>query len=93
MAALQKVQDRELNVVYRAALQALPEQDSWDKRRNRENLVKAQRAWLQFRDTHCTVVGAQEGGSNISITFATQRCEWDMTDDRAKFLKSVEANR
>jgi uncharacterized protein YecT (DUF1311 family) len=93
MAEQQKVQDRELNSVYRLALQALPEHDSWDSRRNREYLVKAQRAWLQFRSTHCTVAGAQEGGSNMSITFAMQQCEWDLTSERIKFLTSVAVNR
>jgi uncharacterized protein YecT (DUF1311 family) len=93
MAEQQKIQDRELNAAYRAALHALPEQDSWDTRRNRENLVKAQRAWRRYRDTHCPVVGAQEGGSNMSITFAMQLCEWNLTDERIKFLKLVAENR
>jgi uncharacterized protein YecT (DUF1311 family) len=92
MAELQKGQDRKLNEAYRAALRVLPESDKWDNRRNREHLVKAQRAWLQFRLEHCTVVGWREGGSNMSATFASQRCETALTEERITFLKSVSAN-
>lgn len=93
MAQLQMKQDRSLNAVYRAAIRALPENDSWDNRRNRAQLVKAQRAWLQYRTKHCTVVGAQEGGSNMSITFASQLCESSLTEERIRFLESVAANK
>lgn len=93
MAELQKKQDRELNDVYRAALLVLPESDSWDNRRNREHLVKAQRAWLQFRLEHCTVVGWREGGSNMSATFASQQCQWKLTEERMEFLRSMKEAR
>lgn len=92
MAQLRKAQDQKLNVAYRVALRLLPEADAWDNRKNREHLVKAQRAWLQFRLEHCTVVGWQEGGSNMSATFASQQCEWALTEERIAFLGSVGAN-
>ena len=93
MAELQKGQDRKLNEAYRVALRILPESDAQDNRRNREHLVKAQRAWLQFRLEHCIVVGWQEGGSNMSATFASQQCEWALTEGRIAFLTSIGANR
>lgn len=93
MAKLQKGQDRKLNEVYRSALLVLPESDTSDNRRNRVHLVNAQRAWLQFRREHCIVVGWQEGGSNMSATFASQQCEWALTEERIMFLSSIVANR
>lgn len=93
LAQVGMVQDAKLNDVYRAALAALPPNDQSDSRRNREQLVKAQRAWLKFRDEHCTVVGAQEGGSNMSVTFNAQMCESSLTDERIKFLKTIAENK
>jgi len=88
-AQARKRQDVQLHAAYRRALAALPASDPRDDRRNRGQLVKAQKAWLSYRQAHCTVVGAQEGGGNISITYYVQRCESDLTDARMKFLASI----
>ncbi len=92
-AKSRKAQDRRLNAAYKAALAVLPQNDPTDSRRNKAQLVKAERAWLKFREEHCPVVGAQEGGSNMSITFNSQLCESNLTDERIKFLKSVAENK
>jgi uncharacterized protein YecT (DUF1311 family) len=93
LAEMRKRQDAKLNVAYRAALAALPENNQWDSRRNQAQLLKAQTAWLKFRAEHCLVVGAQEGGSNMSITFHAQMCESSLTDERIMFLKTVGENK
>jgi uncharacterized protein YecT (DUF1311 family) len=92
MARLQKGQDRKLNEAYRAALRVMPESDTGDSHRNREHLAKAQRAWLLYRREHCIVVGWEEGGSNMSATFASQQCEWALTEERIFFLNSLVEN-
>jgi uncharacterized protein YecT (DUF1311 family) len=91
-AQARKRQDTQLHVVYRRALAALPANDPRDDRRNRGQLMKAQKAWLAYRQAHCTVVGAQEGGGNLTITYNTQMCESKLTDERMMFLKSIAAN-
>jgi uncharacterized protein YecT (DUF1311 family) len=91
-AEVRKKQDVQLHAAYRRALAALLANDPRDDRRNRGQLVKAQKAWLAYRQAHCTVVGAQEGGGNLSITYNTQRCESDLTDARIQFLKFITAN-
>lgn len=91
-AQARKRQDMQLDAAYRRALAAQPANDPTDDRRNTGQLVKAQKAWLTYRQAHCTVVGSQEGGSNMSVTYNAQRCESDLTDARIQFLKSIAAN-
>ena len=64
--------DKRLNAAYQALLQFVdPGQ--------REPLRKAQRLWIQYRDTNCGFYGAHEG-SISQILFAN--CMWTMTRDR-----------
>lgn len=81
--------DREMNTVYVKALAKLPVQDQTDDRRGREQLRKSQRAWLQYRREHCTLVGGLEGGSNLAVTAEAAMCEEREVKVRIKFLRSV----
>jgi len=49
-----KLADDQLNVVYLAVRKRL---QSLGLTLQEENLVQAQRAWIRFRDAHCTYVG------------------------------------
>jgi uncharacterized protein YecT (DUF1311 family) len=89
LATFLKKQDRELNQVYKRALAALPEKDNSDDRKARTQLVKSQRAWLKYRDENCTLIGGQEGGSNLWVTHFAALCEKNETAERIKFLKSI----
>jgi len=84
-----KKQDQELNHVYKLAIAALPEKDASDRRKERHQLVLAQRAWLKYRDEHCTFVGSQEGGNNLWVTHFALICVKTETAERIKFLKGI----
>ena len=84
-----KKQDQELNQVYKLAIATLPEKDETDNRKVRHQLVLAQRAWLNYRNEHCTFVGAQEGGNNLWVTHFSLICIQNETTERIKFLKGI----
>jgi len=74
--------DKRLNEAYRETLKEGP-------REQREQLRKAQRLWLQYRDANCDYYGLSEG-SIAHLLAAT--CLLDMTKARAKELEAAPGN-
>jgi len=74
-----KKADAELNKVYKELVALLsPERKAL--------LVKAQRAWITFRDTHCRFTDSSyEGGSMQPMIYAM--CMQEITEQRVKQLK------
>ena len=72
--------DKRLNAAYREAIN-----DKDAPREQREQLRKAQRLWLQFRDANCEYYALGEG--SISRVNAAS-CLFDMTKARAKELEA-----
>ena len=52
---------QELQKVYQAALAKMPENDSSERRRNKDQLVQAQTAWQAYVKVNCAYVGGTEG--------------------------------
>ena len=72
--------DTELNKVYKQLLKVLNENE-------KSLLIKAQKNWLKFRDSHCNFVTAQYvGGSIMPLIYST--CLEDCTKNRIRDLKS-----
>ena len=84
-----KALDAELNRTYHAALSSMPEKSPQDHRKEREQLRKSQRAWLKYKDENCTLVGAIEGESNLSVTHHAGLCEEKALRERIAFLKGI----
>ena len=76
--------DKRLNEAYREALN-----DKETPKEQREQLRKAQRLWLQFRDANCEYYALGEG--SISRLNAGS-CLFDMTKARAKELEAGPQN-
>ena len=74
--------DKRLNEAYRETLKEGP-------REQREQLRKAQRLWLQYRDANCDYYGLSEG--SIARVLAAS-CLFDMTKARAKELEAAPGN-
>ena len=71
--------DKELNIVYQKIMKS-----SSSKRK--ENIKKAQIAWLKFRDLNCECESKEhEGGSLESLIYI--ECLAVMTEERVKELK------
>jgi uncharacterized protein YecT (DUF1311 family) len=72
--------DAELNKVYKQLIKIL---DGKEK----QLLIKAQKDWLKFRDSHCEFEAEQyEGGSIQPLIYST--CLTDCTKNRIKDLKA-----
>jgi len=76
--------DKRLNAAYREAVN-----DKETPKEQREQLRKAQRLWLQFRDANCEYYALGEG--SISRVNAAS-CLLDMTKARAKELEAGPQN-
>jgi len=74
--------DKRLNEAYRETLKEGP-------REQREQLRKAQRLWVQYRDANCEYYGLSEG--SIAHVLAAS-CLLDMTKARAKELEAAPGN-
>lgn len=71
--------DKELNVVYQKIMKST-------KGIQKDNIKKAQIAWLKFRDLHCDCESKQfEGGSMESLIHI--ECLANLTSERVKQLK------
>lgn len=87
--------DAELNAAWRDALQQARRSDAdidrrYDRRPTSEaKLREAQRAWIVFRDAHCTVVGYEEarGGSMEPLSFNS--CRVTVTRERIEQLRAL----
>jgi uncharacterized protein YecT (DUF1311 family) len=69
--------DRQLNTAYRAALKAAEPKQA-------EQLRKAQRLWIKYRDANCLYYDLGEG---TIARIAAGSCMLDMTRSRAQELK------
>ena len=87
--------DTELNAAWREALASARAADAeidrrYDQRPTSEaKLREAQRAWIVFRDAHCTVVGYEEarGGSMEPLSFDS--CRTTVTRERIEQLRGL----
>jgi uncharacterized protein YecT (DUF1311 family) len=75
-----KQQDDSLNKFYRALLAKLTPQ-------RRQQLVKAQRAWVSFRDANCGFYLDPDGGSAARLSASS--CILTTTAERAKEIKDL----
>jgi uncharacterized protein YecT (DUF1311 family) len=75
-------QDRRLNEAYQKLLLQL---DSATRQTTRDGLVKAQRLWVQFRDTDCRAQESVFAGGPVH-TWVYLRCLRDHTAQRVKDL-------
>lgn len=74
------LQDRRLNATYKKVLAALPAQ-------RRPALVKAQRAWIAFKQADCGFAYDPDGGSAARIV--ANDCNLRMTAERADQLDTL----
>ena len=87
--------DAELNAAWREAIAGARAADAEIDRNydqgpaSEEKLREAQRAWIVFRDAHCTVVGYEEarGGSMESMVY--EGCRAQLTLERTTQLRSL----
>ncbi len=86
--------DTALNAQYQVTRKALKERDagvSTELKGGEEALVKAQRAWLSYRDAQCASVGFQARGGSMEPMLVSS-CEADLTRKRTAELKALVDN-
>ena len=80
-----KKADTELNIVYNKLIKTL-------NNKERQLLIKAEKNWIKFRDSHCEFEGSQyEGGSIYSLIYSN--CLTELTCKRIAELKANIENR
>ncbi|MEM6476353.1 MAG: lysozyme inhibitor LprI family protein [Pseudomonadota bacterium] len=92
-----KVADDKLNAQWAITSAKMKERDAasadslpdWDERPGwHENLLKAQRAWITFRDAHCQLDGyTARGGSLEPLLVST--CMTELTKTRTRQLREM----
>ncbi len=83
--------DKALNAQYQVTRKALKERDagaSVELRGGEEALLKAQRAWLAYRDAQCASAGFQARGGSMEPMLISS-CEADLTRKRTEELKAL----
>jgi len=91
-AARHDAADKALNVQYkktRAAMVAIDKDLDGDMKGAEQALVKAQRAWIDYRDAECDAAGFQARGGTMEPMLVAG-CLADITDKRTKELKELE---
>lgn len=86
--------DKALNLQYQATRKALKEREadvSAEFKGGEDALVKAQRAWLSYRDAQCASVGFQARGGSMEPMLISA-CEADLTRKRTAELKTLVDN-
>lgn len=87
--------DAELNRVWREAIEQSRRADAdldreYDRRPTSEaKLREAQRAWLAFRDAHCTVVAYEEARGGSMEPMSYEGCRTTVTRQRTAQLQSL----
>ncbi|MDY7574501.1 lysozyme inhibitor LprI family protein [Actimicrobium sp. CCI2.3] len=81
-----KTAEAMLDSSYQDALHHLPDTSDRDIRKTKEQLKKAQNAWLVYRNEHCNYMGALKGGSNIWVTIFSLECSLQETERRIDFF-------
>ena len=83
-----QAQDAELNRVWAEAIAAARQADreinrEFDTRPTEEAMLReSQRAWLTFRDAHCTVEGYREARGGSMETMVYEGCRARLTEER-----------
>ena len=86
--------DKELNAVWKKAKAYMVKQDEDLKEMSPElvggvdALMKAQRAWIDYRDGQCEVYGFQSRGGSME-PMLVDGCKTDLTKARTKELKEI----
>jgi uncharacterized protein YecT (DUF1311 family) len=86
--------DAELNRVWGEMIAAARAGDaeidrSWDRRAGSEEVLReAQRAWITFRDAHCTFEGYEARGGSMEPMLVSS-CMARLTEDRTRQLRGV----
>lgn len=83
--------DKALNAQYQVTRKTLKERDagaSVELRGGEEALLKAQRAWLAYRDAQCASAGFQARGGSMEPMLISS-CEADLTRKRTEELKAL----
>ncbi|RUM23061.1 DUF1311 domain-containing protein [Rhizobium vallis] len=91
-AARHETADKALNAQYkktRAAMAAIDKDLDGDMKGAEQALVKAQRAWIDYRDAECDAFGFQARGGTMEPMLVAG-CLADVTDKRTKELKELE---
>ncbi|MFS2177078.1 lysozyme inhibitor LprI family protein [Rhizobium pisi] len=91
-AARHDAADKALNAQYkktRAAMVAIDKDLDGDIKGAEQALVKAQRAWIDYRDAECDAAGFQARGGTMEPMLVAG-CLADITDKRTKELKELE---
>ncbi|MGR9177156.1 lysozyme inhibitor LprI family protein [Rhizobium leguminosarum] len=91
-AARHEVADKALNAQYkktRAAMVAIDKDLDGDMKGAEQALVKAQRAWIDYRDAECDAFGFQASGGTMEPMLVAG-CLANITDKRTKELKELE---
>lgn len=86
--------DKALNAQYQVTRKALKERDadaSVELKGGEDALLKAQRAWLAYRDAQCASVGFQARGGSMEPMLVSS-CEADLTRNRTAELKALVDN-
>lgn len=86
--------DKALNAQYQVTRKALKERDagaSAELKGGEDALLKAQRAWLAYRDAQCASVGFQARGGSMEPMLISS-CEADLTRNRTAELKALVDN-
>lgn len=86
--------DTALNAQYQVTRKTLKERDagvSTELKGGEEALIKAQRAWLSYRDAQCASVGFQARGGSMEPMLVSS-CEADLTRKRTAELKALVNN-
>ncbi|ASR09458.1 lysozyme inhibitor LprI family protein [Rhizobium leguminosarum] len=84
--------DKALNAQYkktRAVLAAIDKDLDGDMKGAEQALVKAQRAWIDYRDAECDAFGFQARGGTMEPMLVAG-CLANITDKRTKELKELE---
>ncbi|UHQ57056.1 lysozyme inhibitor LprI family protein [Microbulbifer sp. YPW16] len=74
-----KKADEELNMAYKAAIERIREEDKYLKRNLEEEFRISQRAWLKYRDAHCSFEGESTGAAGGWSGIHISECILDMT--------------
>ncbi|MBB2754098.1 UNVERIFIED_ORG: uncharacterized protein YecT (DUF1311 family) [Rhizobium aethiopicum] len=91
-SARHETADKALNVQYkktRATLAAVDKDLDDDMKGAEQALVKAQRAWIDYRDAECDAFGFQARGGTMEPMLVAG-CLANITDKRTKELKELE---
>jgi uncharacterized protein YecT (DUF1311 family) len=92
-----EIADRALNIAYREAIAGARADDAELDRRidqrptSEEVLREAQRAWVTFRDAHCTLQGYQEARGGSMEPMSYNSCRTGLTRERTVQLRGETA--